>query len=419
MYEINEEQERVILVGVSDGREDDVYESIDELSEMAATAGAVTVGKLIQNRENIHPGTYIGKGKTEELREYIETLEATGIVCDDELSPAQLKNLEELLNIKVMDRTLVILDIFAGRALTREGKIQVELAQLKYRQARLVGLRSSLSRLGGGIGTRGPGEKKLEIDRRLINDRIAKLKRDVDDLAMHRELAREKRSLNPIPIIAIVGYTNAGKSTLLNSLTNASVLEEDRLFATLDTTTRSFKLPSGQEVLLTDTVGFIRKLPHHLIDAFRSTLEEAKYADIILHVTDSSNPQYESHIEIVYETLKQLGVNDKKVIAFFNKQDKLDGNNSYVFKDERADYTISGSIKTGAGIDELIAVIEKILSERAVFTDVTVPYGEAGKIQLMRQYGQLISEEYVEEGIHIKGNIPKEFESRFSGRNLE
>lgn len=415
MYEVNEEQERVILVGVSDGREDSIFESLDELEELVSTAGAVSVGKLIQNREKLHPGTYIGKGKIEELKEYIRTLEATGIVCDDELSPAQLKNLEEALNIKVMDRTLIILDIFAGRALTREGKIQVELAQLKYRQARLVGLRSSLSRLGGGIGTRGPGEKKLEIDRRLINDRIAKLKRDVDDLAMHRELAREKRSLNPIPIIAIVGYTNAGKSTLLNSFTNASVLEEDKLFATLDPTTRNYKLPSGQEVLLTDTVGFIRKLPHHLIDAFRSTLEEAKYADIILHVIDSSNPQYESHIDIVYETLKKLGVNDKKIITFFNKQDKLDGDCSYMFKDERADYTVSGSIKTGAGVNELISVIERILSEREVFIDVTVPYGEAGKIQLMRQYGQVISEEYAENGIHIKGNIPKEFESRFLG----
>lgn len=415
MYEVNEEQERVILVGVSDGREDSIFESLDELEELVSTAGAVSVGKLIQNREKLHPGTYIGKGKIEELKEYIRTLEATGIVCDDELSPAQLKNLEEALNIKVMDRTLIILDIFAGRALTREGKIQVELAQLKYRQARLVGLRSSLSRLGGGIGTRGPGEKKLEIDRRLINDRIAKLKRDVDDLAMHRELAREKRSLNPIPIIAIVGYTNAGKSTLLNSFTNASVLEEDKLFATLDPTTRNYKLPSGQEVLLTDTVGFIRKLPHHLIDAFRSTLEEAKYADIILHVIDSSNPQYESHIDIVYETLKKLGVNDKKIITFFNKQDKLDGDCSYMFKDERADYTVSGSIKTGAGVNELISVIERILSERAVFIDVTVPYGEAAKIQLMRQYGQVISEEYAENGIHIKGNVPKEFESRFLG----
>lgn len=415
MYEVNEEQECVILVGVSDGRDDSTFESLNELEELVSTAGAVSVGKLIQNREKIHPGTYIGKGKMEELKEYISTLEATGIVCDDELSPAQLKNLEEALNIKVMDRTLIILDIFAGRALTREGKIQVELAQLKYRQARLVGLRSSLSRLGGGIGTRGPGEKKLEVDRRLINDRIAKLKRDVDDLAMHRELAREKRSLNPIPIIAIVGYTNAGKSTLLNFFTNSSVLEEDKLFATLDPTTRNYKLPSGQEVLLTDTVGFIRKLPHHLIDAFRSTLEEAKYADIILHVVDSSNPQYETHIEIVYETLKKLGVNDKKIITFFNKQDKLDCDCDYMFKDERADYTVSGSIKTGAGVNGLISVIERILSERAVFIDVTVPYGDAGKIQLMRQYGQVISEEYAENGIHIKGNIPKEFESRFLG----
>lgn len=413
MYDINEEQERVILVAVSDGRDDSAEESVNELEELVATVGAVTVGKLIQNREKVHPGTYIGKGKIDELKEYIRTLEATGIVCDDELSPAQLKNLEKALEIKVMDRTLIILDIFAGRALTREGKIQVELAQLKYRSARLVGLRSSLSRLGGGIGTRGPGEKKLEMDRRLISDRIAKLRSDVEELVTHRELAREKRSVNPIPVIAIVGYTNAGKSTLLNTFTNAKVLEEDKLFATLDPTTRNYKLPNGQEVLLTDTVGFIRKLPHHLIDAFRSTLEEAKYADIILHVVDSSNPAYESHMEIVYDTLKQLGVEDKKIVTFFNKQDRLEDGGSYLFKDEKADYTAAGSIKTGEGVEALLDIIEKILSERSVFIDIILPYSEAGKIQLMRQYGQLLSEEYVENGIHIKGNIPKEFESRF------
>ncbi len=414
MYDIKEEEERVILVAVSDGRDDSTAESVDELEELVSTAGAVTVGKVIQNREKIHPGTYVGKGKIEEIREFIETLEATGIVCDDELSPAQLKNLEEALNTKVMDRTLIILDIFAKRALTREGKIQVELAQLKYRSARLVGLRSSLSRLGGGIGTRGPGEKKLEIDRRLISDRIAKLKSEVMELSGHRALAREKRSQNPIPVVAIVGYTNAGKSTLLNTFTNASVLEEDKLFATLDPTTRNYKLPNGQEVLLTDTVGFIRKLPHHLIDAFRSTLEEAKYADLILHVVDSSNPQYESHMEIVYETLENLEVKDKTIITFFNKQDKLDAGNSYIFKDGKADYVAHGSIKYGTGIENLTDIVEKVLSERTIYVDTVVPYSDAGKIQLMRQYGQLIMEEYVENGIHIMGNIPREFESKFN-----
>lgn len=410
LYDIKDEEERVILVAVSDGRDKSTEESLDELEELASTAGAVTVGKVIQNREKVHPGTYIGKGKIDELREYMASLEATGIICDDELSPAQLKNLEEALDIKVMDRTLVILDIFAGRALTREGKIQVELAQLKYRAARLVGLRNSLSRLGGGIGTRGPGEKKLEIDRRLINDRISKLKSEVTELSAHRELARDKRSKNPIPVIAIVGYTNAGKSTILNTLTAAGVLEEDKLFATLDPTTRNYKLPNGQEVLLTDTVGFIRKLPHHLIDAFRSTLEEAKYADIILHVVDSSNPQLETHMETVYKTLEQLGVRDKTVITFFNKQDRAD--KEYVYKDEKADYTAKGSIKTGQGIDGLLAIIERVLSERTVYIDTVVPYSDAGKIQLMRQYGQLISEEYEESGVHIKANIPRELAGR-------
>ena len=296
LYENDELQERVILVGVSMQDEDDTEESLDELKDLADTAGAVTVAKLIQNREQIHPGTYIGKGKIAELKELAQLMDATGVICDDELSPAQLRNLEQELDMKVMDRTLIILDIFAARASTSEGKIQVELAQLKYRLARLVGLRSSLSRLGGGIGTRGPGEKKLEMDRRLIKDRISQLNKELAEVKRHREVIRSRRSRNNVPVAAIVGYTNAGKSTLLNTLTDAGVLEEDKLFATLDPTTRTLKLESGQEVLLTDTVGFIRKLPHHLIEAFRSTLEEAKYADIILHVVDASNPQMEKQM---------------------------------------------------------------------------------------------------------------------------
>ncbi len=410
LYDIKEQLEKVILVAVCEGNEQEVIESIDELEELVSTAGASTVGKLIQNREKPHPGTYLGKGKIQELKEYIKASEATGIVCDDELSPAQLKNLEDELDTKVMDRTLIILDIFASRALTSEGKIQVELAQLKYRSARLVGLRSSLSRLGGGIGTRGPGEKKLEIDRRLVNDRIAQLKREIREMEAHREVSREKRSKKPIPVIAIVGYTNAGKSTLLNTFTKAEVLEEDKLFATLDPTTRNYKLPSGQEVLLTDTVGFIRKLPHHLIDAFRSTLEEAKYADMIIHVVDSSNPQFETHMDIVYKTLENLKVQDKKVITFFNKQDKiLEGSEQTLsFKDLKADIVCKGSLKKGEGVDDLLEAIEKILSEQSIYVEKVLPFSEAGKIQTIRQYGQLISEEYVEEGILVKANIPKD-----------
>ncbi|MBQ6814869.1 MAG: GTPase HflX [Lachnospiraceae bacterium] len=407
MYDIKEEPEKVILVAVSDGDEDKVNESLDELEELVDTAGAVTVGRMTQNRERIHPGTYIGKGKIEELKMYIASTEATGIVCDDELSPAQLKNLEDELDTKVMDRTLVILDIFAGRALTKEGKIQVELAQLKYRSARLVGLRSSLSRLGGGIGTRGPGEKKLEIDRRLISDRIAALRRDVEEMEKHRTLAREKRSKNSVPVIAIVGYTNAGKSTLLNKLTDAGILAEDKLFATLDPTTRNYKLSSGQEVLLTDTVGFIRKLPHHLIDAFRSTLEEAKYADIILHVVDSYNPQIDAQMEIVYDTLEHLGVREKPIITFFNKQDKFEGEIP-VFKDLKADYVIYGSVKSGKGLDKLVDTIESVLKERSVYIEHVFSYNEAGKLQLIRKYGQLIAEEYTGEGIKVTANVPND-----------
>ncbi len=413
MYETAQKPERVILVGVNEGSDEkEVRESLDELGELVKTAGAEPVAVLVQNREKIHPGTYIGKGKIEELRNAISLSQATGIVCDDELSPAQLKNLEQELETKVMDRTLIILDIFAGRAMTREGKIQVELAQLKYRASRLVGLRSSLSRLGGGIGTRGPGEKKLEIDRRLINDRISVLRREVEELKNHRSLAREKRSRNPIPVVAIVGYTNAGKSTLLNTLTDAGILAEDKLFATLDPTTRNYKLPGGQEVLLTDTVGFIRKLPHHLIDAFRSTLEEARYADLILHVVDSSSEQMDAHMDIVYETLKNLDVRDKQIITFFNKMDKLPENADRIFKDLRADRTVCGSIKKNQGLQELVDVLEKMISERSIYVEKVIPYAEAGKIQLIRQYGQLLEEEYTEGGIAIKAYIPGELEGR-------
>lgn len=413
MYETEQKPEKVILVGVNEGGDEkEVRESLDELGELVKTAGAEPVAVLVQNREKIHPGTYIGKGKIEELRNAISLSQATGIVCDDELSPAQLKNLEQELETKVMDRTLIILDIFAGRAMTREGKIQVELAQLKYRASRLVGLRSSLSRLGGGIGTRGPGEKKLEIDRRLINDRISVLRREVEELKNHRSLAREKRSRNPIPVVAIVGYTNAGKSTLLNTLTDAGILAEDKLFATLDPTTRNYKLPGGQEVLLTDTVGFIRKLPHHLIDAFRSTLEEARYADLILHVVDSSSEQMDAHMDIVYETLKNLDVRDKQIITFFNKMDKLPENADRIFKDLRADRTVCGSIKENQGLQELVDVLEKMISERSIYVEKVIPYAEAGKIQLIRQYGQLLGEEYTEGGIAIKAYIPGELEGR-------
>ena len=403
---LQEVEERVILVGVSTGEGDDTEQSLDELEELAKTAGAVTVGRVIQNREQIHPGTYIGTGKIAEVQQLAYEVEATGIICDDELSPAQLKNLEEELDLKVMDRTLIILDIFASRASTSEGKIQVELAQLKYRQARLVGLGSSLSRLGGGIGTRGPGEKKLEIDRRLIKSRIAQLNRELEEVKRHREVARSRRSRQSTAVIAIVGYTNAGKSTLLNTLTGAQVLEEDKLFATLDPTTRILELPSGQEILLTDTVGFIRKLPHHLIDAFRSTLEEAKYADIILHVVDASSPQMDQQMYVVYETLKNLGVTDKKIVTLFNKRDKMTENQPH--RDLKAEKTVRISAKWGEGLEEVKQILEDLLNEKNVLIERFYDYRDAGVISLIRKYGQLLEEEYRGDGIYVKAYVPME-----------
>ncbi|MDF2485155.1 MAG: hflX [Herbinix sp.] len=406
LYEIKEQEERFVLVGVASSEKDDTVESLDELEELAAPAGAVTVGKIIQNRESIHRATYIGKGKIDEVRALAIETGATGVVCDDELSATQLKNLEDALQMKVLDRTIIILDIFAKRASTREGKIQVELAQLRYSSTRLIGLRNSLSRLGGGIGTRGPGEKKLEMDRRIIKERIMQLRHELDEVKQNRETSRSLRSKNMIPVVAIVGYTNAGKSTLLNYLTNAGVLEEDKLFATLDPTTRTLAMESGQQILLTDTVGFVRKLPHHLIESFRSTLEEAKYADIILHVVDSSNPDVDRQMHIVYDTLNKLGIQDKLVITAFNKQDKPEA--EPVIKDFKADHTVKISAKTGAEVDKLLLLIEKVLNERKVLLEKVFSYQDAGKIQTIRKYGQLLEEEYQQEGIFVKAYVPKE-----------
>lgn len=406
LIEIKEVEERVILTAVSVADGDDTESSLDELEELVKTAGGVVAGRLIQNREKIHPGTYLGKGKIDELRELIWETDATGIVCDDELSPAQLKNLEDALETKVMDRTMVILDIFARHATTREGKLQVELAQLKYRAVRLVGLRNSLSRLGGGIGTRGPGETKLEIDRRRIHDRISQLKSELEQVQRHREISRQQRERSHTLRAAIVGYTNAGKSTLLNRLTNAGILAEDKLFATLDPTTRNFRLSDGQEILLTDTVGFIRKLPHHLVEAFKSTLEEAKYCDLILHVVDSSNPQMDVQMYVVYDTLKQLGVEDKEYITLFNKIDRVEGNP--VLRDLQADHQLKISAKTGEGLDQLTELLESILRSRKVYLERLYPYSQAGKIQQIRRYGELLSEEYREDGIAVRAYVPAE-----------
>lgn len=404
-YETKEIVEKVILLGVDVGN--DTKESMKELAELVDTAGATVLESIIQSRERMHPGTYIGKGKIEEVKDRVIELGATGVVCDDELTPAQLRNLEDLLDTKVMDRTMVILDIFAKRATTSEGKIQVELAQLKFSAARLVGLRSSLSRLGGGIGTRGPGEKKLEMDRRLIHERISQLKAELKKVENHRELIRKSRDENLAFNVAIVGYTNAGKSTLLNKLTDANILAEDKLFATLDPTTRKLKLGSGQEILVTDTVGFIRKLPHHLIEAFKSTLEEAKYANLLIHMVDASNEEASSQMLVVYDTLRSLDVVDKDIITVFNKTDLME-ENMELPRDFHADKVLKMSAKTGEGIEDLKKTVEDILQKQRVYLEHVFPYKDAGKIAIVRKFGEILSEEYIDEGISIKAYIPAE-----------
>ncbi len=406
MIETKEKLEKFVLVGVQTAEGDDTADSLNELAELIKTAGGQVTATVIQNREAVHSGTYIGKGKVEEVKQLVEETEATGVVCDDELSPAQYKNLEDLLDCKVMDRTMVILDIFASHATTNEGKIQVELAQLRYRLMRLSGRGVSMSRLGGGIGTRGPGESKLESDRRQIRNRISQLKEELAGVVQSREVTRKARSKNALPVFSIVGYTNAGKSTLLNKLTDANILAEDKLFATLDPTTRNFKLSSGQEVLLTDTVGFIRKLPHHLIEAFKSTLEEAKYADIIIHVVDISNPDAEKQMHVVYDTLSGLGISDKKIITVFNKCDKETANTD--IKDLRADKFVRISAKSGFGCDTLTEIMEDLLRESKILIEHTFSYDEGGKLALIRSKGELIAEEYTETGVYIKAYVPKE-----------
>lgn len=405
MIDNREAEERVILVAVRKSDRENTEQSLDELCALASTAGAVTVARVIQNLDNFNPATYIGKGKIDEIKELIIEYDATGIICDDELSPAQMNNLSDALEIKIMDRTLLILDIFAARANTNEGKIQVELAQLRYRSSRLSGLGNALSRLGGGIGTRGPGETKLEMDRRIIHERIGQLKHELEAVVTHRELTRSQRSRSNIPVVAIVGYTNAGKSTLLNTLTGAGILAENKLFATLDPTTRGLELESGQQILLTDTVGFISKLPHHLVEAFKSTLEEAVYADIILHVVDASNPAMDSQMYVVYDTLEKLGAGDKPIITAFNKIE-IAGNK--VLKDFKADKTVNISALHGDGLTELKDTIEEVLRESKIYIEKTYSYTEASKISLIRKYGQLISEEYVAEGIEVKAYVPTE-----------
>ncbi len=404
-YESNEIKiEKYILVAVETQENPDSEHSLRELKELVKTAGAQAVGMVAQKLPHVDAATYIGKGKAEELKVMMKELDANGIVCDDELSPAQIKNLSDLLDAKVIDRTILILDIFAAHARTNEGKIQVEMAQQKYRLSHLSGMGKSLSRLGGGIGTRGPGETKLETDRRQISGRIANLRREIREMEQVRTTMRKQRMENLVPVIAIVGYTNAGKSTLLNHLTGAAVLEEDKLFATLDPTTRECRLPGGQKILLTDTVGFIDKLPHHLVDAFRSTLEEAGYADMILHVVDGSDENRDRHMEVVYDTLHELKITGKPVLTVFNKCDLYPEDE--FFGDPKADHVIRVSAKQEIRLEDLLKLIEKALLERKVEIEVLIPYGEMAYIDKLHRFGQILSEDYEEAGVRIHAFVP-------------
>ena len=407
--------EKVILVGT------DTYEALDELRELADTAGAETVATMVQHIERPSVSTYLGSGKLEELAAFIESTEATGIICDDELSPAQMSNLERILDTKIMDRTMLILDIFAQHATTSEGKIQVELAQLQYRLTRLTGKGRAMSRLGGGIGTRGPGEKKLEQDRRVIRTRVSQLKRELADIVSHRELTRKKRGGNSVPVFAIVGYTNVGKSTLLNRLTGAEVLAENKLFATLDTTTRSLDIDGKQQALLTDTVGFIRKLPHNLVDAFRSTLEEARYADYIIHVVDASSENAEEDMRVVYETLDMLKIEGKKVLTVFNKIDKITpetGIDVRGLKDTRAYMTVKMSAKTGEGTDDFLDAVTTMIREDRRRLEKVFGYSEMSAVSEIRDNGLIIKEDYRDDGIYIEADVPIRLYNKYIGQSF-
>ena len=421
LQETEKKKERVVLLAVDTDDGTDVRASLDELAELADTAEAEVVGRLIQARESFHPGTYIGKGKIEEVLDMVRFENADTVICDDELSPAQMSNLSEALGVKVIDRTVLILDIFAAHARTGEGKLQVELAQLRYRSSHLIGMGHVLSRQGGGIGTRGPGETRLEADRRQIRERIAVLNRKLKDVVKNRDVMRAGRTESGVPTVAIVGYTNAGKSTLLNHLTQAGVLSEDKLFATLDTTTRSLTLESGQKLLFTDTVGFIHKLPHTVIKAFRSTLEEAGYADILLHVVDLSNPRYEEQMRVVYETLEELDIAGKPILTAFNqvdmvfepgvrretsgpfRQDAIAGT-----KDPRADEQVFISAKTGEGIENLLKKLEEITGAGMIEIEKVFPFDQAGRLQYIRTHGKLFEETYREDGIYVRARVPAE-----------
>jgi len=409
--EVNDNRtERAILVGLETSREKMINSksqgerSLEELEELAHTAGVIVVHKILQRRQMKDPAFYIGRGMVEQLSLLRQELNADVLIFDDELSGAQVRNIEELAGARVVDRTTLILDIFAQRARSREGKLQVELAQLKYRLPRLMGLGGQLSRLGGGIGTRGPGEKKLETDRRHIRRRIRYLEGELEVLNKRRSLIREGRHRNSMPVIALVGYTNAGKSTLMNKLCGTDVFAEDKLFATLDPTTRSLTLQDGREVLLTDTVGFIRKLPHELVEAFKSTLEEAVYADMLIHVVDASSEEAEEQIAVVNDLLRSLGALDKPVILALNKMD-LAGEQGRMPVAEAGDRVFEISAATGQGLDKLLEGIASLMPADEINVEVLAPYDAGWVLPYIHQNGRVLSQDYTETGIKVNAML--------------
>ncbi len=393
----NDAPEVAVLVGVDLGTYD-AEVSLDELEELARTAGAVVTARVIQKRDRPDTATYIGSGRIQEVKEFCENNDVDLLIFDCELSPSQQRNIENETDVRVVDRTMLILDIFAARARSGEGKIQVELAQLKYSLPRLGGKGTQLSRLGGGIGTRGPGETKLESDRRHIRRRIQSLEEDLVDIAKRREQLRHRREKDGVETVAIIGYTNAGKSTLMNALTQAGVLAENKLFATLDPTSRALTLPDGREVMLIDTVGLIRRLPHHLVEAFKSTLEEAANATAILNVCDASDPHCGEHLQVTYDLLNALGCQNKPIISVMNKCDKAE--NLYALPNIGKFCMISAL--TGEGLPQLLATIQISLPPTRRKVEFLFPYNQGGLASKVREDGVILDEEYRPDGIYIK-----------------
>lgn len=397
---IEDEQERAVLVGIdSDGQG---VASVEELGQLANTAGAIVVGKLIQNRKVPDSATYIGRGKAEELALMCRANNANLVIFDDELTASQIRNLENIIGLRIIDRTALILDIFARRAISREGKLQVELAQLRYRLPRLTGMGIALSRLGGGIGTRGPGEKKLETDRRHIYRRIREIEKDLEKVKDRRQALRQRRKKNQVPVVALVGYTNAGKSSLMNALSGSSVLVENKLFATLDPVSRAIDLPNGQQALLVDTVGFINKLPHDLVEAFKSTLEEATYADLLLHVVDSASPNLMDQIRVVEELLDSLGCN-QPIITVYNKIDLLDERQQLYLPVKKPAVYVSATNKFN--LNKLLEIIEENLPIKRQKVEFLIPYTEGQVLSQIHAQGQVLNEEYREDGIYILAEL--------------